>query len=85
MLEGKRLGLLHEMVPTATTIAVLINPTRSVAADIQVAEVREAAAGVGVMTPRHRVRRTPAKCCAAVDALHVQRGGRYGNSRQKPR
>jgi putative ABC transport system substrate-binding protein len=27
-LEGKRLGLLHEMVPKATTIAVLINPIR---------------------------------------------------------
>ena len=27
-LVGKRLGLLHEMVPAATTIAVLVNPTK---------------------------------------------------------
>jgi len=31
-LVGKRLGLLHEMVPGATTIAVLVNPTNSVQA-----------------------------------------------------
>src|ERR1700738_3377835 len=38
-----------------------------------------------VVTPRHRVRRTAAKFCAAVDALQVHRVGRYGNSRLKPR
>jgi putative ABC transport system substrate-binding protein len=31
-LVGKRLGLLHEMVPGATTIAVLVNPTNAVQA-----------------------------------------------------
>src|SRR5262245_1022315 len=29
MLEGKRLGLLHELVPAATLIAVLLNPTNA--------------------------------------------------------
>jgi putative ABC transport system substrate-binding protein len=32
-LEAKRLGLLHEMVPKATTIAVLVNPNYSGAED----------------------------------------------------
>jgi putative ABC transport system substrate-binding protein len=46
-LEGKRLGLLHEMVPTATTIAVLINPNYS-PAENQLRDVQEAAARLGV-------------------------------------
>jgi putative tryptophan/tyrosine transport system substrate-binding protein len=46
-LESKRLGLLHEMVPKIDTIAVLVNPTRSIA-DAQFAEVREATARLGV-------------------------------------
>jgi putative ABC transport system substrate-binding protein len=46
-LEAKRLGLLHEMVPMATTIAVLINPNYS-PAENQLRDVREAAGPVGV-------------------------------------
>jgi ABC-type uncharacterized transport system substrate-binding protein len=46
-LEGKRLGLLHELVPTATTIAVLINADYSPAKN-QLQEVQEAAARLGV-------------------------------------
>jgi putative tryptophan/tyrosine transport system substrate-binding protein len=46
-LEAKRLGLLHEMVPKATTIAVLINPNFS-AAKAQLRDVQEAAAHLGV-------------------------------------
>jgi ABC-type uncharacterized transport system substrate-binding protein len=46
-LEAKRLGLLHEMVPKATTIAVLIQPNYS-AAETQLRDVREAAARLGV-------------------------------------
>lgn len=46
-LEAKRLGLLHEMVPKATTIAVLINPNFS-AAKVQLRDVQEAAAHLGV-------------------------------------
>jgi putative ABC transport system substrate-binding protein len=42
-LEGKRFGLLREMVPAADPIAALINPSRS-AAPMQAAEVSEAAA-----------------------------------------
>jgi putative ABC transport system substrate-binding protein len=46
-LEAKRLGLLHEMVPKAATIAVLVNPNYSDAED-QLRDVQEAAARLGV-------------------------------------
>jgi putative ABC transport system substrate-binding protein len=46
-LEGKRLGLLHELVPRATTLAVLVNPDYSPAKN-QLQEVQEAAARLGV-------------------------------------
>ena len=46
-LEAKRLGLLHEMVPKATTIAVLVNPNYS-DAENQLRDVQEAAARLGV-------------------------------------
>jgi putative ABC transport system substrate-binding protein len=41
-LEGKRLGLLHELVPNATTIAVLVNPGTP-GADSQLREAEAAA------------------------------------------
>jgi putative ABC transport system substrate-binding protein len=46
-MESKRLGLLHEVVPAAKTIAVLVNPA-SPAADSQTREVQEAAPRLGV-------------------------------------
>jgi putative tryptophan/tyrosine transport system substrate-binding protein len=46
-LEAKRLGVLHEMVPKATTIAVLVNPNYS-PAESQLRDVQEAAARLGV-------------------------------------
>ena len=46
-MESKRLGLLHEAVPGATTIAVLVNPA-SPAAESQTRDVREAAPRLGV-------------------------------------
>jgi putative ABC transport system substrate-binding protein len=46
-LEAKRLGLLHEMVPKATTIAVLVNPNFT-DAENQLRDVQEAAARLGV-------------------------------------
>jgi putative tryptophan/tyrosine transport system substrate-binding protein len=41
-LEAKRLGLLHELVPNATTVAALVNPNYP-DAESQVTEVQEAA------------------------------------------
>jgi putative tryptophan/tyrosine transport system substrate-binding protein len=46
-LESKRLALLHELVPHATEIAVLINPAEPAASD-QVNEVKEAARALGL-------------------------------------
>jgi ABC-type uncharacterized transport system substrate-binding protein len=46
-LEAKRLGLLHEMVPKATAIAVLVNPNYS-DAESQLRDVQEAAARLDV-------------------------------------
>jgi putative ABC transport system substrate-binding protein len=46
-LEAKRLGLLHELIPKVTTIAVLVNPNFS-DAENQLRDVQEAAASLGV-------------------------------------
>jgi putative ABC transport system substrate-binding protein len=46
-LEAKRLGLLHEFVPNATTVAVLVNPNYP-DAESQLREVDEAARTLGV-------------------------------------
>ena len=46
-LEAKRLGLLHELVPGAATIAALVNPTNS-NAEIQSRDLREAARTLGL-------------------------------------
>jgi ABC-type uncharacterized transport system substrate-binding protein len=46
-LEEKRLGLLHEMVPKAEVVGVLINPNNS-AAESQLHDVKEAASRLGL-------------------------------------
>jgi putative ABC transport system substrate-binding protein len=49
MMEGKRQGLLRELVPTVARIAVLLNPTYT-AAEVQLKEVEEAARTLGLET-----------------------------------
>src|SRR5215475_1315149 len=46
VLEGKRLGLLHELVPSAALIAVLLNPTNA-NFQTQLRGVQDAARGLG--------------------------------------
>jgi putative ABC transport system substrate-binding protein len=46
-LGSKRLGLLHEMVPTATSVAVLVNPTNPDTAD-EANDIEQAAQGLGL-------------------------------------
>jgi ABC-type uncharacterized transport system substrate-binding protein len=47
-LGPKQLELLHELVPSAKVIALLINPTNSLLAETQVKEVRPAAEALGL-------------------------------------
>jgi putative tryptophan/tyrosine transport system substrate-binding protein len=47
-LVGKRLGLLHELVPKAVRIAVLLNPANATNAKTQLREVQEAARVIGL-------------------------------------
>jgi putative ABC transport system substrate-binding protein len=46
---GKRLGLLHDLLPRATTIAVLVNPADEQTADVT-ADVQDAARALGLQT-----------------------------------
>jgi putative ABC transport system substrate-binding protein len=46
LLEGKRLQLLHELVPNAAVVGVLLNPTNSTA-ETQTADVQAAARSIG--------------------------------------
>ena len=50
-LEGKRLGLLHDLLPKATVMAVLVDASHPVA-DAQLREVQAAAARLGVQLGR---------------------------------
>ena len=45
---AKRLGLLHDLVPKATRIAVLVNPTNSASAEPLLRDIPEAARAIGL-------------------------------------
>jgi putative ABC transport system substrate-binding protein len=49
-IEAKRLGLLHELVPKAVRIAVLVNPANAPAAEATLREALEAARAIGLQT-----------------------------------
>jgi hypothetical protein len=46
-IEGKQLGLLHELLPQATRFAVLVNPTAGLLAEFRIQQVRSAASTIG--------------------------------------
>jgi len=46
-LTGKRLGLLHQLVPSASRLAMLVNPLNPSASASQVADAQAAAAAIG--------------------------------------
>jgi putative ABC transport system substrate-binding protein len=72
-LEAKRLGLLHEMLPKATPIAVLINP-KFMDAENQLRDVQEAGARLGVQLVIVRAN-AESDFDAAFSALVGQRAG----------
>jgi putative tryptophan/tyrosine transport system substrate-binding protein len=45
---AKRLELLHELVPAATSVALLVNPTNPIEAEVQTRELRVAARAFGL-------------------------------------
>ena len=73
-LEAKRLGLLHEMVPSVTTMAMLVNPDYP-DAGIQTSEVQEAARALGLQLHILKARIEP-DFETAFAALVQQRGRR---------
>jgi putative tryptophan/tyrosine transport system substrate-binding protein len=46
--ETKRFELLHELLPNATALAFLVNPTNSALAELQLREMRSAAQSLGI-------------------------------------
>jgi putative ABC transport system substrate-binding protein len=47
-IDAKRLGLLHDLVPKAVRVAVLVNPTAPAGAEAESRDVREAARAIGL-------------------------------------
>jgi putative tryptophan/tyrosine transport system substrate-binding protein len=86
----KRLELLHKLVPTAKSVAILVQPGNGVEAAVQ---VREAEAAVKVFGMRLRVIEvaTPADMDTAfatvaqerIDLVHVGVDGLFGNNRAR--
>ena len=69
-LEAKRLGLLHELVPQAAIIGVLVNPNNSTT-EIQLRDLHEAARAIGLQI--HALRSsTDAEIDAAFEAVAQQ-------------
>src|SRR5262245_3755332 len=53
-LAAKQLGLLREMLPSATRFAVLLNPDNPIASDATIAELEPAAAYIGIQVELFR-------------------------------
>jgi putative ABC transport system substrate-binding protein len=72
LLEAKRLGLLHDLVPEATTVGFLWNPRFASAAENQVPDAQEAARALG-LTLRPLPVSTADDIDAAFDTIRVER------------
>jgi putative ABC transport system substrate-binding protein len=67
-LMGKRLEFLHELVPIATAVAVLVNPTNPTATASETNDLQEAARSLGLRLQILRVS-TPSEIEAAFETL----------------
>jgi putative tryptophan/tyrosine transport system substrate-binding protein len=72
LLEAKRLGLLHDLVPEAATVGFLWNPLFASAAGNQVPDAQEAARALG-LTLRPLPVSTAEQIDAAFDTIRVER------------
>ena len=85
---SKRLGLLHELVPKAARIAVLVNPTNAPSAESTLKEVQEAARALGLEIHVFNARTTgeidaafTALARQRADALFIAADGFFGSRR----
>jgi putative tryptophan/tyrosine transport system substrate-binding protein len=62
-LAAKRLDLLHELMPTAAAVALLVNPTNSANAEAQTGSLRDAARSLGL-----QLHVLPASSASEIDA-----------------
>ena len=62
-LAGKRLDLLHELVPTATAVALLVNPTNAYASGLETRSLRDVTHSLGL-----QLHVLPASTASEIDA-----------------
>jgi putative ABC transport system substrate-binding protein len=74
LLEGKRLGLLHELLPTVASIAILVNPNTP-GADDQVREVEAAARAIAKQVSILRASNEAEIEAAFAELARVKAGG----------
>ena len=73
-LVAKRLGLLHELVPAVTTIAVLLNPTNARVAELTTKEAQVAARSLGLEIKVFPTRNSRDIDAAFIDIAHDRIG-----------
>jgi putative tryptophan/tyrosine transport system substrate-binding protein len=73
-LGAKRMGLLRELVPSATSIAILVNPTRP-GVDAQSTQAQEAARALGLQLHILNASREPDFGAAFLKLVQLQAGG----------
>jgi putative ABC transport system substrate-binding protein len=60
---GKRLGLLHDLMPKAVRIAVLVNPVNALVAEATLRDIPEAARALGLQIEATlTIKRTDYRC-----------------------
>jgi putative ABC transport system substrate-binding protein len=68
--EAKRLGLLHDLVPKAVRIAVLVNPANTSTAEATLRDIPEAARAMGLQIQVHNASTSPEIEAAFATIVH---------------